>query len=124
MPQIVDIKEVESRSDMSVNLGELTLDSTLNSTVSSLNSTREEITVDSDDDDIEIVQESAKAMTTRSGKRTISFAPIETKCQNCRQSNPQTFHAHDEIENIGSKLDQIEPITKEELQPFIDALNN
>ena len=28
------------------------------------------------------------------------------------------------IENLGSKLDQIEPITKEELQPFIDALNN
>ena len=28
------------------------------------------------------------------------------------------------IENFGSKLDQIEPITKEELQPFIDALNN
>ena len=78
MPQIVDIiddevmevEEVESRSDMSVNLGELTLDSTLNSTVSSLNSTREEITVESDDDDIEIFQESVKAMTSRSGKRT------------------------------------------------------
>ena len=111
MPEIVDIiddevmevEDSESR-EMSVNLGELTLDSTLNSTVSSLNSTREEITVESDDDDIEIVQESAKAMTTRSVKRTISFAPIETKCQNCRQSNPQTFHAHDKIENIGQKL--------------------
>ena len=51
MPEIVDIiddevMEVEesgSRSDMSVNLGELTLDSTLNITDSSLNSTREEI---------------------------------------------------------------------------------
>ena len=49
MPEIVDIiddevmevEDSESRSDMSVNLGELTLDSTLNSTVSSLNSTRE-----------------------------------------------------------------------------------
>ena len=28
------------------------------------------------------------------------------------------------IENLGPKLEQIEPITKEELQPFLDALNN
>ena len=63
---------------MSVNFGELelTLDSTLNITDSSLNSTIEEITVESesDDDDIEIVRESAAAMTSRSGKRKISFA--------------------------------------------------
>ena len=72
MPEIVDIiddemeiVEEENRSVMSVNLGELTLDSTLDST---LNSTRDE-TVESDHD-IEIGQEAA--INTRSGKRTIS----------------------------------------------------
>ena len=95
MPEIVDISddadevmEVEAeQSSMSVNFGELelTLDSTLNITDSSLNSTIEEITVESesDDDDIEIVRESAAAMTSRSGKRKISFAQIDTKCQLC-----------------------------------------
>ena len=74
MPEIVDISddadevmEVEDeQSSMSVNFGELelTLDSTLNITDSSLNSTIEEITVESesDDDDIEIVRESAAAI--------------------------------------------------------------
>ena len=88
MPEIVDIiddemeiVEEENRSVMSVNLGELTLDSTLDST---LNSTRDE-TVESDHD-IEIGQEAA--INTRSGKRTISFAKIDSKCQNWRQSNP------------------------------------
>ena len=140
MPEIVDISddadevmEVEAeQSSMSVNFGELelTLDSTLNITDSSLNSTIEEITVESesDDDDIEIVRESAAAMTSRSGKRKISFAQIDTKCQNCRQSNPQTFHAHDDFENSGTRSvvndktvnivldDDIEEDAEEELQ--------
>ena len=97
MPEIVDIiddemeiVEEENRSVMSVNLSDLTLDSTLHD--STLNSTRDEITVESDEDDIEIVQESAASIKTRSGKRTISFAHIESKCPNCRQSNPLTFY--------------------------------
>ena len=91
MPEIVDIiddemdiVEEENRSVMSVKLGELILDSTLND--STLNSTRDEITTVESDDDIEIVQEAA--INTRSGKRTISFAKIDSKCQNWRQSNP------------------------------------
>lgn len=28
------------------------------------------------------------------------------------------------LEKLGPKLEKTEPITKEELQPFIDALNN
>ena len=58
MPEIVDIidedevmeLEEDNRSVMSVNLGELTLDSTLLD--STLNSTKDEITVESDGDDI------------------------------------------------------------------------
>ena len=79
MPEIVDIiddemeiVEEENRSVMSVNLGELTLDSTLHD--STLNSTRDE-TVESDHD-IEIGQEAA--INTRSGKRTISVFDTNT----------------------------------------------
>ena len=135
MPEIVDINddepmevfEVVNNSALSVNLGELTLDSTLDSTIDSLNSTRNEITVESDEDDIEIIQESS-GFTTRSGKRTISFAPVANKCQNCRQSNPPTFRAHDDFENCGTKVvvddktvniaidDDIEEDEEEELQ--------
>ena len=137
MPEIFDISDDEvmevvedNRSVISVNLGELTLDSTLHD--STLNSTRDEIIVESDEDDIEIVQEAnaraAPAINTRSKKGTISFAIIESKCQNCRQSNPQTFHAHDDYKNRGTKVvvkdktvniildDEVEEDAEEELQ--------
>ena len=53
---------------------------------------------------------------------------IDSKCQNCRQSNPLSFRAHDEYENSGTKVvvedkkvnivydDDIEEDAEEELQ--------
>ena len=66
----------------------------LDSSINSINTTIQDITIDDEDDDIEVVQELPTGRRTRSGRMFVESA---VKCSNCRQASPKTFVPEDGV---------------------------
>ena len=69
-------------------------DESIQSLDSSINSIN--ITIEDEDDDIEVVQELSTGPRTKSGRQTF-FADSNVKCSNCRQASPKTFVPEDGV---------------------------
>ena len=80
-------------------LQDMSLDSSVASindeTIESIDVTDNDITIDDEEDDIEVLQVTS-GVQTRSGRM---FAVSNVKCQNCRQSNPKCFTPADGVGN-------------------------
>ena len=101
--EIIIDDEMEALTDRGITiltpLQDMSLDSSVASindeTIESIDVTDNDITIDDEEDDIEVLQVTS-GVQTRSGRM---FAVSNVKCQNCRQSSPKCFTPADGVGN-------------------------